>query len=55
MNVMGIAAELYKNPKLMEIMELAVGLNKQDLYNVREYLIKTKEIREHESSSKGDH
>lgn len=55
MSVMGIAVELYKNPKLMEIMELAVGLNKQDLYNVREYLIKTKEIREHESSSKRDH
>ena len=54
-SVIGIAIELYQNPKLMEIMELAVGLNKQDLYNVREYLIKTKEIREHESSSKGDH
>ena len=54
-SVIGIAIELYQNPKLMEIMELARGLNKQDLNNVTEYLNKTKETREHESSSKGDH
>lgn len=54
-SVIGIAIELYQNPKLMEIMELARGLNKQDLNNVTEYLNKTKETREHEPSSKGDH
>lgn len=54
-SVIGIAIELYQNPKLMEIMELARGLSKQDLNNVTEYLNKTKETREHEPNSKGDH
>lgn len=45
-SVMGIAIELYNNPQLLEVMKLAMELNKQDIENIITYLENAKKVRE---------
>ena len=51
MGVMEIAAELYRNPELLEVMKLARELNGQDMHNVIAYLKNTRKVRDDERSS----
>lgn len=51
MGVMEMAAELYRNPLLMEVMKLAIESDQQTLRNVTDYLHSKKEV-ENEPSSK---
>lgn len=51
MGVMEMAAELYRNPLLMEVMKLAIESDQQTLRNVTDYLHSKKEV-ENERSSK---
>lgn len=48
-SVMAIAAEVYKNPELLEVMKLCIEieLSEQDRQNILAYLKNTKKVRRH--------